>query len=227
MRWSWKPILLVCLVGGMSAFGGDHFRIKARLLPGAPTGANYRHSDVVTRGTYLARLDREDVVEELSTTRRIQIPPITEPKPAKRQTYRKVFRAATRDVTTTADIRWVDAAPVRLDDIRLAAYSDGRVHFTGQLQDLPKMDGAGSLVKERTDGCRVTVRVRGYGSTEVESMAVEPNGPMLFECSQCFWMSKGDNYAISLVCPEGSRISRSAYQELTHVQVEVETRRNR
>lgn len=227
MRWSWKPILLVCLAGGVSAFGGDHFRIKARLLSGAPAGANYRHRDVVSRGTYLAKLEREEVVEELSTIRRIQNPPLTEPKAAKRQTFRKVFRSAAHDVTTTADIRWIDAAPVRVDDIRLAAYSNGRVHFTGQLQDLPAIAGADSLIKPRTDGCRVTVRVRGYGSTEVDSMAVAPNGPMLFECSQCFWMSNGDNYAISLVCPEGTRISRSAYQELTHVQVEVETRRNR
>lgn len=226
MRWCWKPIVLVFLASGLSAYGGDHFRIKARLLRGGPAGVNYRHGDVVSRGTYLVRLEREDVVEELSTIRRIQNPPLTEPKAAKRQTFRKVFRAAIRDVTTT-DIRWIDATPVRLDDIRLAAYSDGRVDFTGQLQDLPQVDGAGSLVKERTDGCRVTVRVRGYGSTELESMAVNPNGPMLFESSQCFWMSKGDNYAISLVCPEGARISRSAYQELTHVQVEVETRRNR
>ncbi len=73
----------------------------------------------------------------------------------------------------------------------------------------------------------MTIRVRGYSSTEVASMAVSPNGPMLFECVQTFWMAKQDDYAISLVCPEEVQLCGSHYQELTHLQVEVETRRNR
>lgn len=272
MRWPWKPIVLVGLMGGATVLGGDHFRVKARLLPGAPAGANYRHSDLVSRGTYMAMLEREEVVEDLNFLRQLQNPPVSvptaeqptttdreglrtvpqriipvNPSPSrlqaaadereigpiaipvapKKQTFRKVFRSAARDVATTAEIRSAEAAPVRLDDIRLAAYSDGRVLFTGRIQDLPKTGTADSLVKERTDGCRVTIFVRGYGSTEVASTAVNPNGPMLFECKQTFWKSKGEDYAISLICPEDLRLCGSAYQELTHVQVEVETRRNR
>lgn len=225
MHWSRKPLLLVCLAGSVSAFAGDHFRVKARMLPGAPARANYRHGDVVARGTYTATLEQEELVEDLNLVRRALNPALDAKNPAK--TFRKVFHSAARDVTTTAEIRSVDAAPVRLDDIRLAAYSDGRVLFTGRIQDLPTSGTVSPLVKERTDGCRVTIRVRGFSSTEVASMAISPNGPMLFECTQNFWMSKGEDYAISLICPEDLRICGSAYQELTHLQVEVETRRNR
>lgn len=70
MRWSWKPILLVCLAGGASAFAGDHYRVKARMLSGAPARANYRHNDVVSRGIYTAMLEREEVVEDLNFIRR-------------------------------------------------------------------------------------------------------------------------------------------------------------
>ena len=225
MPCSWKPIVLVCLASGASVFAGDHFRVKARLLPGAPAGANYRQSDAVSRGTFAAMLEQEELVEDLNFVRRTQNPALDAKAPTR--TFRKVFHGAARDVATTAEIRSVDAAPVRLDDIRLAAYSDGRVIFTGRIQDLPQSAAAGRLVKERTDGCRVTIRVRGFSSTETLSMAVSPNGPLLFECTQNFWMSKGEDYAISLICPEDLRICGSAYQELTHLQVEVETRRNR
>lgn len=225
MHWSWKSLLLVSLAGGASAFAGDHFRVKARMLPGAPARANYRPSDVVSRGIYTAMLEQEELVEDLNLVRRTQNPALDAKAPTK--TFRKVFHGAARDVATTAESRLVDAAPVRLNDIRLAAYSDGRVLFTGRIQDLPNAGAPGPLVKERTDGCRVTIRVRGYSSTEAASMAVSPNGPMLFECKQDFWMSKGEDYAISLICPEDLRICGTAYQELTHLQVEVETRRNR
>ncbi len=233
MRSSWRPLLLVGLMGGASVLGGDHFRIKARLLPGAPAGANYRHSDVVSRGIYTAMLDSEEVVADLNYFRKIQKPAVGESvaevavESAKSKTSRKIFRSAVRDVATTVEVRSVAAAPVRLDDIRLAAYSDGHVSFTGRLQDLPKAGSSDATVKERTDGCRVTIRVRGYGSTEVAATAVTPNGPLLFECVQNFWMSKRDDCAISLICPEDLRICGSHYQELTHLQVEVETRRNR
>ena len=273
MRWSWIPLILV-VMGSASVLGGEHFRIKAKLLPGAPRGVNYRHSDVVSRGTYTAMLEKEEIVADLNFIRQIQNPPVSasttettsapdreEPRAipgilppntnpslyrpvadartvgptpvtpsAKRQTFRKVFRSSPHDVAATADRRSVDATPVRLDDIRLAAYSDGSdgyVLFTGRIQDLPKTGSADTTVKERTDGCRVTIRVRGFSSTEVASTAVSPNGPLLFECVQSFWMSKQDNYAISLVCPEEVRLCGSHYQELTHIQVEVETRRNR
>lgn len=228
MRWSWKPLLAIGLVSGASVFAGDHFRVRAKLLTGAPAGANYRHNDVVSPGSYWAMLEREEVVEDLNFIRQIQNPPVTSVKTeSKQQTFRKVFRSSTRDVSTTEDRRSIDAAPVRLDDIRLAAYSNGRIFFTGRIQELPRSGTAGSPVKERTDGCRVIIRVRGYSSTEVASMAVSPNGPMLFECVQSFWMSKQDDCAISLVCPEEVQLCGSHYQELTHLQVEVETRRNR
>ena len=193
------------------------------MLSGAPARVNYRHSDVVSRGTYTAMLEEEELVEDLNFIRRTQNPKLAANDPNK--TIRKVFHSAARDVATTAEIRSVDADPVRLDDIRLAAYSDRRVHFTGRIQQLPKAGATDS--KEQTAGCRVTIFVRGFGSTELASMATNPNGPMLFECKQTFWMSKGDDYAISLICPEDLRLCGSAYQELTHLQVEVETRRNR
>ena len=225
MRWSWKLNLRVCLAGGASAFAGDHFRVKARLLPGAPARASYPQNEAVSRGAYTAMLEAEEVVEDLNLIRRTQNPALD--AKATTKVFRKVFHATTRDVATTAEIRSVDAAPVRLNDIRLAAYSDGRFLFTGRIQELPKNGSANSTIKERTDGCRVTIRVRGYSSTEVASTAVSPNGPMLFECVQSFWMSKLDDCAISLVCPEELQLCRSHYQELTHLQVEVETRRNR
>lgn len=231
MRWTWKPIVLVCLASGASVFAGDHFRVRAKMLTGAPAGVNYRHTDVVSRGIYTAMLESEEVVEDLNFIRQLQANPKTAApaaaKPGAPQNFRKIFHSANRDVATTAEIRLVDAAPVRLNDIRLAAYSDGRVLFTGRLQELPKSGAAGSVVKDRTDGCHVTIKVRGYSSTEVASTAVSPNGPILFECVQRFWMSKGEDCAVSLICPEDMRICGSAYQELTHLQVEVETRRNR
>lgn len=226
MRWSLKLILLVCFVGICDfVSAGDHFRVKARLLTGAPARGDYRHDDVVSRGTFMAMLEQEELVENLNLIRRTQNPSLDAKTSTK--VFRKIFRSAARDVATTAEIRTVEAAPVQINDIRLAAYSDGRVSFTGKIQCLPSASATDTLVKQRTDGCNVTIFVRGFGSTEVASTAVSPNGPMLFECRQSFWVSKGDNCAISLVCPADVRICGSAYQELTHLEIEVETRRNR
>lgn len=225
------PLLLIC---GSGLVGGERFRVRARLLTGAPAGVNYRSTDVVARGTYWAMLEKEEYVESLATFRRSDgsVPPALSPEVAAKSERRKLFRPATKEVAFTAEERRCDAAPFRLDDIRLAAYSDGRVLLTGRIKDLPKPRNSApnatpALVKERTDGCRVTVFVRGYGSTESASQAVVTSGPMLFEIQQTFWVSKFDDYAISLVCPEEARLCRSEFRELTHIEVEMETRRNR
>lgn len=227
MRLEW--VLMVMLVGlsSAAALAGHHFRIKAPLRSGAPAQANYRHDDIISRGTYLAMLDREEAVDELNSVRKAQDRTLLASPSIKSNTFRKVFRAANQDVATTAAPRSVDVAPVRLSDIRLAAYSDGRILFSGRIQDLPRDEQAMAAIKDRTDGCRVTIRVSGFGATQAGALAVASDGPMLFECKQHFWKSKGEDCAISLVCPEGLRICGSAYQELTHLQVEVETRRNR
>lgn len=233
MRSPGKLLLLVALLASTSVLAGERFRVKARLLTGAPASVNYRHTDVASRGVYSAKLVSEEVVADLNFLRRVQKPAVGETvadivnETGKSKRTRKVFGSSEKDVATTADARRVDAAPVRLDDIRLTAYSDGPVHFTGRLRELPIAAANSATIKERTDGCRVTILVRGYGATESASTDVLPNGPLLFECSQSFWMSKGDDCAISLICPEDSRFCGSHYPELTHLEVEVEARRNR
>lgn len=226
MRNILKVIAVVCVFGAIAANAGERLRLKAKLWSGAPPTANYRHDDTISRGVYLATLEREEKTSELNYFRTPdgKTAPIVGTDTNR---YRKVFRSSTRDGAATQEDRSLTAAPVRLEDLRLAAYSEGEIRFTGRIKTVSPSVPAKQATPSRTDGCKVTIRVRGYSSTSVESLAVEPNGPVLFECSQTFWMSNGDDRVISLVCPTETRISAENYRELSHLQVEVETRRNR
>lgn len=226
--------LVLCASPLMS---GEHFRIKAKLWSGAPQCVNYRRNDVIARGAYMTVLEKENEVYQQEFLRRSeQRAPLDVEKPAKHCLFCKFFRSATRDGATTVDPRLLDVAPVRLEDIRLAAYSCGQVAFTGRIKGAipaataaPAVGGTASVpaTPDRTDGCYVTFKVRGFSSSSTEYAAHEPNGPVLFECSQTCWVSKEDDRVISLVCPANTRLSPQQYTELTHLQVEMETRRNR
>ncbi len=226
MRQHWTLLALAGLLGATHVGAGERLRLKAKLWTGAPPCVNYRRDDVLSRGAYMAMLEKEECVNELDFFRRTDATP---PQPTQTPCviHRKVFHSALRNVSTTQEDPSLTAAPVRLDEIRLAAYSTGEMSFTGRLKGLPSHLRTNGAPPERTDGCRVTIRVRGFSSTEAASLAVAPNGPALFECSQSFWMSKEDNRVVSLVCPGESRLCGYDYQELTHLQVELETRRNR
>ncbi len=226
MRQHWKMLALAGLLGATHVGAGERLRLQAKLWTGAPPCVNYRRDDVLTRGTYMAMLEKEERLNELNVFRKTEVSP-PQPVPAPGDIHRKTFHSALRAGATAPDDPSLNAGPVRLEEIRLAAYSNGETSFTGRLKGLPPNPATTGAPPDRTDGCRVTIRVRGFSSTEAASMAVEPNGPVLFECSQTFWMSKEDDRVISLVSPGQSWLCGSDYQELTHLQVEVETRRNR
>lgn len=227
MRNYLKLLAVVCVFGAVAADAGERLKLKARLWTGAPSCVDYRHDDTVSRGLYLAMLDREEKIDDLNFFRTSDAS-ATPTGGANTNRFRKVFRSSTRDGAVTQEDRSLSAAPIRLEDIRLAAYSDrGEMKMTGRIKCTPPAAPASQATPSRTDGCKVTIRVRGYSSTSVESLAPAPNGPLLFECSQTFWMSNGDDRVISLVCPAETHISAENYRELSHLQVEVETRRNR
>ena len=226
MRNILKAIAVVCVFGAIAVNAGERLRLKAKLWSGAPQTANYRHDDTVSRGVYLATLEREEKTSELNFFRTPQgtAAPIIGTDANR---HRKVFASSKRDGAATQVDRSLTAGPIRIDDVRLAAYSEGEIRFTGRIKTISPSVAANQSTPPRADGCKVTIRVRGYSSTSVESLAPEPNGPVLFECCQTFWMSNGDDRVISLVCPTDTRISAENYRELSHLQVEVETRRNR
>jgi hypothetical protein len=233
MRQYWKMLVLAGLLGATHVGAGERLRLKAKLWTGAPPSVNYRRDDVLSRGAYMAMLEKEECVNELDFFRKTEVKiegtpaPPTPPAQTPCVIHRKVFRSAFRNGATTQEDPSLNAAAVRLEEIRLAAYSTGETSFTGRLKGLRSNLRTRDASPERTDGFHVTIRVRGFSSTEAASLAVEPNGPVLFECSQTFWMSKEDDRVISLVCPGESCLCGCDYQELTHLQVVLETRRNR
>lgn len=111
------------------------------------------------------------------------------------------------------------ADDVTLDRIGLAIYETGHVAFTGVVSHVGGTDG---LVR----GSDVTFRVRGYGINRLTSPAL-PNGPLYFEMRRICRVSKGDSAAVSLVPCECCETIRARYDEITHLEVILESRRSR
>lgn len=219
-------LVLVCV---SQLVAGERFRVKAKLWTGAPPSVDYRHSDVITRGTYMAVLEKEEDIYDVELQRRRQVAALPATVPSSGcSCFRKVFRSVTRDGAVTRDARSLLVAPVRLEEIHLAAYCSGQVAMSGRVKHVASTAVTpGSAMPERTDGCHITIKIRGFGSTGTAFSATEPDGPVLFECSQTCWVSKQDDRVVSLISPVETYLSRQQYTELTHLQVEVETRRNR
>lgn len=108
---------------------------------------------------------------------------------------------------------------VTLDRIALAIYETGHVAFTGLVSH---SGGADGLVK----GTNVVLKVRGYGRNRLGS-ATLPDGPLHFEMRRNCRVTKGDSEAISLVPVECCETIRARYDEITHLEVILETCRSR
>ena len=113
----------------------------------------------------------------------------------------------------------ITAENVTLDRIGLAIYETGHVAFTGLISH---SGGADGLVR----GSDVTLRVRGYGLNRLTSTTI-PNGPLHFEMRRTCRVSKGDSAAISLVPVECCETVRARYDEITHLEVILESRHSR
>lgn len=108
---------------------------------------------------------------------------------------------------------------VTLDRIGLAIYETGHVAFTGLISHSGGIDG---LVR----GSDVVLKVRGYGRNRLGA-AVPPDGPLHFEMRRNCRVSKGDSETISLVPVECCETIRARYDEITHLEVILETSRSR
>lgn len=108
---------------------------------------------------------------------------------------------------------------VTLNRIALAIYETGHVAFTGLISHSGGTDG---LVR----GSDVVLKVRGYGRNRLGA-AVPPDGPLHFEMRRNCRVSKGDSEAISLVPVECCETIRARYDEITHLEVILETSRSR
>ena len=113
----------------------------------------------------------------------------------------------------------IQADNVTLDRIGLAIYETGHVAFTGRISDNGGPDGL-------THGSDITIRVRGYGTNRVNSV-IPPNGPLHFEMSSNCRVLKGRSDAIALVPLRCSETVREHYDEITHLEVVLESRRSK
>lgn len=133
-------------------------------------------------------------------------PPVLQPALVRR----KSFAPKQPDIT---------AEYVTLDRIGLAIYETGHVAFTGLISHSGGPDG---LVR----GSDVTLRVRGYGVNRLTSTTT-PNGPLHFEMRRTCRVLRGDSAAISLVPVECCETVRARYDEITHLEVILESRHSR
>ncbi|MBS0202713.1 MAG: hypothetical protein JSS49_07420 [Planctomycetes bacterium] len=113
----------------------------------------------------------------------------------------------------------LQADNVTLDRIGLAIYETGHVALTGLVSDTGGQDGL-------TKGSDITIRVRGYGMNRLNSPTL-PNGPLHFEMSSNCRVLRGRSDAISLVPLRCSETVREHYDEITHLEVVLESRRSK
>ena len=113
----------------------------------------------------------------------------------------------------------ITAEYVTLDRIGLAIYETGHITCSGLISQSGGPDG---LVR----GNSVTLRVRGYGVNRLTSTTY-PNGPLQFEFRSSCRVMKGQSEAISLVPCECCETIRERFDEITHLEVILESRHSR
>jgi hypothetical protein len=133
-------------------------------------------------------------------------PAIAQPVPVRRKSF------APKQPSITAEF-------VTLDRIGLAIYETGHISCTGLISHSGGPDG---LVRSNS----VTLRVRGYGVNRLTSTTY-PNGPLHFEFRNSFRVLRGQSEGISLVPCDCCETIRSRFDEITHLEVILESRHSR
>ncbi len=113
------------------------------------------------------------------------------------------------------------AGLVKLDQIAAAVYDTGRIACTGKISHTGPADGD-SL------GKNVTIRVRAYAGPTGQNPQLL-NAPMVWESRADLWIRRADTRVVSLV-PKQSHPSselRRYFQEITHVEVELQSNEDR
>jgi len=221
IRWLGRATLIViACVGSAAPVAAEKFCRKATLRPAAPPG-RYGHDDIRAGASVVSSAGVEEVVVQILTDpelRPIPNQPLAE----------QWWHTRPRNVAAPMPIRRrafaplnpsLVVAPMHLDRIALAIYETGELACTGLISH---DGGPNGLVR----GNSVEIRVRGYGQNRLTSTSA-PNGPLLFECRQPCWVSRGEVTAVSLTPADWCEAARRHFDEITFVEVNLEVRQSR
>lgn len=113
---------------------------------------------------------------------------------------------------------------LQLDQIGLAIYeSEERIIATGRITH---NGGDGGLI-----GNNVTIRVRAYVASSPDSNQIPPDAVVIWQSERKIWVSRDRPEFISLVpaskyLPQPTKLARH-FDEITHLEVEMEFKRDR
>jgi hypothetical protein len=213
-------LIAIACVAVAAPSSADRFRRKAMLRPAAPPG-QYGHDDIRAGASVISSAGVTEVVTQILTDPELRpIPggPLPE----------QWWNSRPRNVAAPMPIRRkafaplnpsLVAGPVHLDRIALAIYETGELACSGLISH---DGGPAGLIR----GDHLVIRVRGYGQNRLTSTAA-PSGPLLFECHQPCWVSRGEVSAGSLVPADWCESVRRYFDEITFVEVNLEVRQSR
>lgn len=113
---------------------------------------------------------------------------------------------------------------LQLDQVGLAIYkAEGKLVATGRITH---SGGDGGLI-----GNNVTIRIRAYVASSADTFQIPPDAVVVWESEQNLWVSRGRPQYISLVpapnyLPQSKQL-KLHFDEITHLDVEMEYRRDR
>jgi hypothetical protein len=105
----------------------------------------------------------------------------------------------------------------------LAIYkAEGKLVATGRITH---SGGDGGLI-----GSNVTIRIRAFAAASTDTFLIPPDAVVVWESEQNLWVTRGGPQSISLV-PTQNYLTQSKttqhFEEITHLEVTMEYRRDR
>jgi hypothetical protein len=112
---------------------------------------------------------------------------------------------------------------LQLDQVGLAIYkAEGKLVATGRITH---SGGDGGLI-----GSNVTIRIRAFAAASTDTFLIPPDAVVVWESEQNLWVTRGGPQSISLV-PTQNYLTQSKttqhFEEITHLEVTMEYRRDR
>jgi hypothetical protein len=113
---------------------------------------------------------------------------------------------------------------VRLEQVGISVYDTGQISASGRLSHDGGPDG--SLA-----GANLTLYLRAYAApvVPVTAGALPINAPLVWESRHKLWISRNRPQVVSLIPPDAgySPLLRRHFEQITHLEVELEAQRDR
>lgn len=217
--------VVLCATAHETPAGDWHVR-KGRVLCGVPIQYRYGHDD--PRGVDRAVSQPAPPAETVTQAQGLAETSTETVTRTRSEDGAQVTRTRRRTVTRSPQvtsvrrkrfiIRPLETGPVRLQQIGISLYETGRFVLSGRLNHDGGPNGA-------LWGNRVTVRVRALAGPEGENVPAD-KAPAVWETSRSLWLSRGVPEPFSLRIRGTAALARH-FDEITHIEIYLQHRRNR